>query len=106
MTIKQVVNDVLREYPETRNNDFLLCIHTYIRMGFAHKGQTKIIIDFKNIESAPSFETITRFRREIQNNEKRYQATQEIQKRRRDQEQAFYMRYSKLNTFPNSLYSK
>lgn len=82
-TIKQVVEDILREYPQTRDDDFLLCIRVYIRMNYAHSlPEGKIQIDLKNIQYAPAFETITRLRRQIQYEEKKYPASFEVQQRR------------------------
>lgn len=60
-TIKEVVESILKEYPITRDDDFLLCIRVFLRLGYAHAlPEGKIQIDLKNIEFAPAFETITR----------------------------------------------
>lgn len=103
-TIKEVVEQVLREYPETREDDFLLCIRVYIRMGFAKNINNKIQIDLTNpsFEFRPAFETITRTRREIQNDEHRLQASDEVQVRRIEREAYFHTKYARANTFPNS----
>lgn len=102
MTIKQVVEDILKEYPKTRDDDFLLCIHVYIRMGYAKKSSTSVKIDYKNLEFAPSFETITRHRRYFQHVEGRFKASEEIQEKRNIQEYSFREKYSRFNTYPNS----
>jgi len=82
MKIKEIVEQILKEYPRTRDDDFLLCLHVLIRMGYARKSQTSITIYYKNLEFAPAFETITRIRREIQNNEGRLSPSQETQEKR------------------------
>ncbi len=81
-TIKEFVEEVLKEYPKSRDDDFLLCLHTYIKMGFAKRSPLGIMIYFKNIDSAPVFETITRIRREIQNDENRLKPSEETQLKR------------------------
>jgi len=82
-TIKEVVEQILKEYPITRDDDFLLCLRVFIRMGYAHAlPEGKIQIDLRNIQFAPAFETITRCRREIQYNQKMYPASEEVQEKR------------------------
>lgn len=104
--IKDFVEQALKEYPETRNNDFLLCIHVYLKMGFAHRIPLGVVIHYENIEFAPAFESITRARREIQNDENRLKPSEEVQEKRERHRQEIHAYYStkqsRLNTFPNS----
>jgi hypothetical protein len=94
-SIKEVVESVLKEFPITRDDDFLLCIRVFLRLGYAHAlPEGKIQIDLKNIQYAPAFETITRERRNIQYNEKRYPASPETQARRIMNEIKTHSRYS------------
>lgn len=111
-TIKEVVEQVLKEYPITRDDDFLLCIRVFIRMNFAHAlPEGKIQIDLTQIDKAPAFETITRARREIQHNERRFLASPEVQMQRFRHEVRLHDYYSansraspksRANTMPNS----
>lgn len=59
--IKDVVHTVLKKDSQARNNDKWLILQTLRHMGF------KIWIDYEDLEQMPSFETITRSRRYIQN---------------------------------------
>ena len=110
-TIKDVVEKVLKEYPKSRDDDFLLCLHVYIRLGFAKRSPLGITIYFKNQDSFPAFETITRIRRYIQHNEGRFLASMEVQLQRKNHEIQIHDYYatkpyskSKAFTFPNSQY--
>ena len=106
--IKDCVEQVLKEFPETRDNDFLLTIHVYLKMGFAHRIPLGVVIHYDKIQYAPAWETITRIRREIQNNEGRFQASNETQIKRMLQETSYHTKYSprsRADTFPNSQFS-
>jgi hypothetical protein len=104
-TTYNVVNDILKDYPKTRNDDFLLCSHVLVRLGYAHKGEDRISFRYKNIEYAPVFETITRIRRKIQNKERRYQPNEETMVKRAKHQTRMHNKYSNpnlLNTKPIS----
>ncbi len=60
-TIKNMVHEVLSKDHKARNNDKWLILQTLKEMGF------KIYINYEDLEKMPSFETITRCRRFIQN---------------------------------------
>ena len=62
-SIKQIVEEVLVEDPEARDNDIWLIIQVLRKLKF------KIYIDYSQLNKIPSFETITRCRRLIQNTE-------------------------------------
>lgn len=102
---KDFVEAVLKEFPEARDNDFLLCVHVYMKMGYAHRIPLGIVLHYENIEFAPSFETITRMRREIQHNEGRYPSSEFVTTQRKVQRDEFNYRYSskgRADSFPNS----
>lgn len=61
--VKDAVFEVLEEDLRTRDNDKWLIIMTLRKLGF------KIFIDYSELKNMPSFETITRSRRMIQNAE-------------------------------------
>lgn len=104
--VKDYVELVLKENEEARNNDFVLCLNVYVKMGYAKKLPLGILINYKNIESAPAFETITRIRREIQNEENRLMPNKETRDKRIRVEKEYKEAHkiNKLNytTMPNS----
>lgn len=106
MTIYEIVNEVLKEYPKTRDYDFLLCVHVYLKLGFAHRIPLGIVIHYNDIDKFPAFETISRIRRVIQNNEQRLRASPEIENMRHNREvmihTIFSSRQAKFDTFPKS----
>ena len=71
-TIKQIVEDILAEDSKARNNDTWLVIQVLRKIGF------KVFIDYRNLEDLPSFETIIRCRRFIQNKEGRFIPREDI----------------------------
>lgn len=72
-SIKQIVENILKEDERARNSDKWLIIETLRGMGF------KIFIDYRELENMPSFETITRCRRKI-NEELKYLPNENIQR--------------------------
>lgn len=104
-TIYQAVEEVLKENPKAREDDFLLVIAVYVKLGYAKRIPLGVQIMYENIEFAPAFETITRTRREIQNTEQRLQASDEVILRRVFQENKFHTKYSgkaRADTMQNS----
>ncbi len=97
--IKDIVESVLKYNPSARDNDFGLVMRVYIKMGFAKKTTKGILIGFINIEDAPSFETITRIRREIQNTEHRFKATEEVEERREKHREEVHSKYSQRDRY-------
>ncbi|MGA2130658.1 MAG: hypothetical protein ABSG05_03555 [Candidatus Pacearchaeota archaeon] len=106
MTTYEAVEEVLEENEKARDDDFLLCVHVYLKLGFAHRIPLGIVIHYDKIEFAPAFETITRCRRLIQNREKRLRATPETELRRLNREIELHTYFSskstKLDSFPGS----
>lgn len=105
-TIKQVVMEVLKENEKARDDDFVLTMNVYVKMGFARKLPLGIMIEYKNLDFAPAWETITRCRREIQHNMGQYKSSQQAQQRRISQEIEIHSRYGgkpvRYETMPNS----
>ncbi len=65
---KQIVEELLRDDPRCRRDDKWLIIQTLKKMGF------HFYIDYRDIKDIPAFETITKSRRKIQNEENKYHA--------------------------------
>lgn len=93
-TLKQYIEEVLKENEKARNDDFVLCINVYVKMGFARKLPLGILINYKNIESAPAFESISRIRRDIQNNEHRFVPNEETRDKRKHLQEASIRHYT------------
>ena len=74
--IKDVVHSILKKDNRARNNDKFLVLETLRHMGF------KVYIDYEDLEMMPSFETITRCRRFIQNDLKECLPTEEVDEMR------------------------
>jgi hypothetical protein len=75
-TIKQTVKNVMKNDTRCRNSDKWLIIESLRSMGF------NIYVNYKQLKDMPSFESITRSRRYIQNKEKEYLPTRETDDRR------------------------
>lgn len=97
MEVKEFVEEVLKENEEARNDDFVLCLNVYVKMGYAKKQPLGVLIEYANIEFAPAFETITRIRREIQNNEGRLTAREDVEERRQKRREETHAYYSGKN---------
>ena len=74
--IKEVVRGVLKEDERSRDSDKWLIINVLRKMGF------KIYIDYTDLENMPSFESITRSRRIIQNNDGEFLSSPEVDEQR------------------------
>ena len=107
-TIKQYVEDVLEEFPETRDNDTLLIFNVLLRMGFAKMEGLTLKIDLGNIDKLPSFESIRRHRQFIQSpkGENKLIPSEPVEKHRQKKEEGYKDFYSSkktsVNTSPNS----
>jgi hypothetical protein len=64
-TIKNVVEEVLTQDLKTRDSDKWLILQVIRKLGF------RIYVDYEELRRMPSFESITRARRYIQNTEKK-----------------------------------
>jgi len=83
MELKEIVSGVLSECEKSRNSDTLLILQTLRKMGF------KIYIDYKEIGEMPSFESITRVRRKLQNEEGLFLATEDVDTLRKENEKRY-----------------
>lgn len=100
--IYNYVEAVLKEDPRARDSDIWLVLEVLRKMGFT------IFIDYTKMADMPSFETITRIRREIQNTEGRLEASEFVKTQRKvnQQEHAYkFSSKSRADTMPNSQYS-
>lgn len=105
----EIVESVLNDFPKSRDNDILLCLHTLIRLGYANKIPiAKVVINLNELDSLPSFESITRVRRVIQNEEKRYLPNETTIEQRKVSQNRYIKEFghsrerNKVYTFQNS----
>lgn len=70
--IKKVVEEVLKEDEYARDNDVWLILQVLRRLGFG------VYIKYSELEKMPSFETITRCRRMIQNSEHHFEPSDKV----------------------------
>lgn len=101
-TIKKIVKEVLQEIEPTRDNDTLLIMHVLKRLGYdvgvqvKETGEPEFYIHFRSLHDLPSFETITRCRREIQNTQNQHVPTNaEVVRRRTMKAQEYRQYYSR-----------
>ncbi len=87
--IKDVVHSILKKDSRARNNDKYLILETLRHMGF------KVYIDYEDLEVMPSFETITRCRRYIQNEMGECLPTEEVDQLRTEKEEDYKMIWKK-----------
>ena len=76
------VEEILRDYPETRSSDIKLYFKACEMLGCS------IVVPHIDLLFSP--ETITRSRRHIQNNTQKYLPTQKIRKRREIREETIH----------------
>ena len=91
--VKDEVEQILREYPQARGDDRVLAWRYYrqfsgIRISFQN---------FNALRRAPAFETISRRRRELQNEHPELEASERVQHKRYRREKAF------IDIFTNGL---
>jgi hypothetical protein len=79
-----LVEKILAKDERTRNSDTWLCFRVYEEI--AKKYGKRIFIPFELFEKFPSFETITRVRRKLQNDEGKYLPSEETQQMRKDRQ--------------------
>lgn len=101
--IKRYVIEVLKENEKARDDDFLLCIHVFLKMGFAHRIPLGIVIHYDQVDYFPAFETITRLRREIQNNQGKYKPSSEAQSQRVLHQEIIQQRYGGKAVRPETM---
>lgn len=85
--IESRLKEILGQIPKTRENDELL-YSIYIEKYHDIQFSREIFINYKDYK-LPSFKTIERARRKIQNNQNCYLASEEFSEKRREAEQKF-----------------
>ena len=84
-TVQHKVEFILEIYEEARNSDYWLLIR-YLQT--FHK-ELNLFVKYAELKSVPAFETITRCRRKVQNEEHKFKAKQEVQQMRIDKQNAY-----------------
>jgi len=84
-TIKERVKAILRDYPYARQDDTFLWL-MYVRIHVPELSKYIKYIPPDVLKKAPKFETITRARRFIQNEEGLYLPPENVRRRRRRRE--------------------
>lgn len=90
------VRELLEQIPETRNSDELLYV-TYIETYHYTNLSKDTFINYKQY-NLPSFKTIERIRRDLQDKEKHVEADKETQDNREYAEKEYKEKYSKQPT--------
>lgn len=75
--MKRIVEKIMQKHPETRNSDTILIFKVLKELGCIEYNTEGYIIKYVDLYKIPSFESITRVRRKIQNDEKRLLPTDE-----------------------------
>ena len=97
ITTKQEVCSLLEKIPETRDNDMILyyeyCINHFIR----ETEMYKVFKDsnFRNTKGVSPFETVSRVRRELQNDFINLRSDERIKKAREAREEVFNNYYGR-----------
>ena len=104
-TIRNNAIYILNKYHATKKYDNLLCLRFLIKLGFAYRRGDKIIIDMSKAEEFPSFESITRVRKKL-NEEGLCLSDEETQEKREKSRGEFKEKYSNkersVDEMPNS----
>jgi len=75
-TLKNLVENILKKDERARNDDLWLYLQVLISQGH------KIYINFDELESMPKPESVSRIRRQIQNNENKFTPDEYTQRKR------------------------
>ena len=89
--LKKIVDEVLANHPITRENDTFLVIYVWRKLS---KGKFPYV-PYNVIINLPSPESITRIRREIQNDEGRHLPPPDVVERRRILEEEYRYEYAR-----------
>ena len=99
---KQIVKEVLREDEKARNSDLWL-----ILMVWQKKQQIKIFIPYNKLKQMIPAETITRCRRNIQNDERIFRPTDpEVIRKRGKRQQEFREEFRKWTKITKEAYTE
>ena len=89
--IETRVKEILEFYPETRDNDNLLYV-TYIKEYHYVDFTKETFINYEQY-GLPSFKSVERARREIQNKQNMYKASEKIEENRKEAEKTYKENY-------------
>lgn len=90
--VEELVEKVLREYPDSRNDNFILIYRVYREINedlVLRELFFQVMLYHKEYE-LPSFESITRARRKLQNKYPELKPTKEVQELRDKEEMTFF----------------
>jgi len=93
LTDKQVVENALRDFPETRNSDKKLFLKVFERFGLYLTDDQKK----RFLEMPACFESIRRMRQKIQNEEKKYLPDKQVIQFRKQEEESIRHVASQVN---------
>lgn len=91
--IETRVKEILEIYPETRENDNLLYVK-YIKEYHYVDFTENVFINYEEY-GLPSFESIERARRRIQNEEGFYKASEKVEEERKEAEKSYIENYAR-----------
>ena len=91
--IETRVKEILDIFPNARENDNLLYV-TYLREYHYVSFNEEVFVNYEKY-GLPSFKSIERARRKIQNEQNSFKASEEIEKNRKEAEQLYKQTYSK-----------
>ena len=85
--LENIVNEILTNIPDTRNDDFILvtCVYHTIAPTAVYAPFNQVMIDHKEL-GLPPFESITRVRRKLQADHEELRATKEVAEARINKE--------------------
>lgn len=94
-TVEPLVQEVLEENPETRDDDFLLTANVYYKLNPAVTtlSFTAVMLCHKEL-ALPALESISRARRKLQKENEHLRASEEVQNMRAEEELE-YIKYAK-----------
>lgn len=89
--LESTVKEILEKDPSTRSDDFILVTSVYQRLGKINDTQTFYCVMLSHIQlGLPSFKSITRARRKVQEKYPALRANKQMQDKREEQEQMFF----------------
>lgn len=91
--IETRVKEILDIFPNARENDNLLYV-TYLREYHYVSFNEEVVVNYEKY-GLPSFKSIERARRKIQNEQNSFKASEEIEKNRKEAERLYKQTYSK-----------
>ena len=95
-TLKQKVIEVLKKYPETRNDDILLTTQIWREFYWSHLEDDKIAL--RDLHKVPREDHVKRIRAKIQNEEGLYLPTSWIVAKKRNINEDVWREYLGYNT--------